>query len=722
MRYILLNISIALLGSTFLVQQASAQAAQAAPQSQTDNENKAENEKKPRLKPANSDVFELGRIVVHGGDGAEGGISGQAISQSIVTADDVRKTNRDTLDDALSIVPGVSTANAGGSRNERLIYVRGYDRFQVPLYIDGIRVYLPADNRLDYGRFLTPDLSEIQVQKGYASVLNGPGGMGGAINLVTRKPTKEFEGEIQNGIDIGNTGGLAAYTGVGSVGTRQENFYLQAAGAYRKSDGWFLSRNFEPTAVEDGGRRDFSDFQDWRINLKAGYTPNATDEYVISYTRQAGEKNAPYSVNEPIRISPTPPKLPNGLAYQRDWRWPAWNLSSLAFYSHTQIGDDSYVKTKAYYNTFYNLLSAYDDSHFNSQTQSRAFNSYYDDNAYGFSVEGGTDLIPMNSLKTAVHYRRDNHTNWDHNQPDVSSFVDPKQTKLEDTWSLALEDTFHATDTIDFVGGVSYDKNKLLRAEKYDSGTKKIFEHPLGGSDAVNWQAAAIYRPTDTAEFHASVSSRTRFPTLFERYSTRFGDALPNPDLKPERATNFELGWSDTVFDNAHLGAAVFYSNVQNVIQSIGVGNNKVQNQNVGDGRYYGFEIVGEWDVLPELTLGANYTYLKRQLVDPVRDNLEPVGTPLHNAYIYANWQPYENFTVSPGLQLSSSRWSTDRLENNFFETSGFALANLDFQYDFSDQVSANFGVRNLFDANYELADGFPEPGRTFFLTTRVVF
>jgi iron complex outermembrane receptor protein len=86
-------------------------------QSQGDNESKAENEKKPRLKPAKDDVFELGRIVVHGGDGAEGGISGQAISQSIVTADDVRKTNRDTLDDALSVVPGVSTANTGGSRN-----------------------------------------------------------------------------------------------------------------------------------------------------------------------------------------------------------------------------------------------------------------------------------------------------------------------------------------------------------------------------------------------------------------------------------------------------------------------------------------------------------------------------------------------------------------------------------------------------------------------------
>jgi len=48
--------------------------------------------------------------------------------------------------------------------------------------VDGGRIYLPADNRLDFARFLTADISEVQTQKGYASVLDGPGAMGGAIN------------------------------------------------------------------------------------------------------------------------------------------------------------------------------------------------------------------------------------------------------------------------------------------------------------------------------------------------------------------------------------------------------------------------------------------------------------------------------------------------------------------------------------------------------------
>src|SRR5262249_59436243 len=101
-------------------------------------------------------------------------------------------------DQAVKLIPGVSsTLDTNGRRNEHDIVVRGFGRQQVPLYVDGIQVYLPADNRLDFNRFLTQDVAEIEVQKGYVSVLDGPGGMGGAINLVTRKPTKALESEVR---------------------------------------------------------------------------------------------------------------------------------------------------------------------------------------------------------------------------------------------------------------------------------------------------------------------------------------------------------------------------------------------------------------------------------------------------------------------------------------------------------------------------------------------
>lgn len=720
MRRLLSTISLALLCGTALASGAHAQ-------DSVENEEKFKEQQAPKAERfAHSPVFQLGEIVVYGGsNGSSSDIGGQSVSQSTVTAADIHKTNRNTLDDALATTPGVEVSNTGGSRNERMIYVRGFDRWQVPLYIDGVRVYLPADNRLDYGRFLTPDLSEIQVQKGYASVLSGPGGMGGAINLVTRKPTKALEGELRTGVDLGNTGNLAAFTTAGWIGTKQENYYLQMSGSYRDSDGWFLPRGFSPVPVgaggpvEDGGRRDFTQMKDWRLNFKAGYTPNDTDEYVVSYTKQQGSKGAPYSIYEPVRgITPTP--LPTGMSYQRDWTWPVWDIGSLSFNSTTALGEASYVKSKVYYNTFDNVLSAYDNSFFEQQTQARSFDSYYKDHSAGFSLEGGTDLIEKNTLKTALHFRRDVHNERNDNAPDSADLhlLEPWQKTVQDTWSVAVEDTFHATDRLDLVGGVSYDRMSIGEAQEYKGG---LVEYPHSGGDAFNWQMAAIYRQSDASEFHASVSSRTRFPTLFELYSTRFGSAIANPDLKPERATNYEVGWAGRPAETLKAGGSLFYSDLTDMIQSVSLGD-LVQNQNVGDGHSYGAEIYGEWEALPVLTIGASYTYLKRHLDDPSRLNLKPVGTPEHSAYLYAEWTPYENLTISPNVVLYSSRWSTDRLENNFFKVKGFALANVNVNYKLNPNFEFDFGVRNIFDTEYQLAYGFPEPGRTFYLNSAIRF
>ncbi|MDH6234641.1 hypothetical protein M2281_005261 [Mesorhizobium soli] len=72
MRYIAMNILIELLASTILIQNVHAQ------DTEPQVEVKAEDAKKPQA--GNNDVFELGKITVHGGEGGEGGTSGLAVS------------------------------------------------------------------------------------------------------------------------------------------------------------------------------------------------------------------------------------------------------------------------------------------------------------------------------------------------------------------------------------------------------------------------------------------------------------------------------------------------------------------------------------------------------------------------------------------------------------------------------------------------------------------
>ncbi|WP_334148097.1 TonB-dependent receptor plug domain-containing protein [Hyphomicrobium sp.] len=542
------------------------------------------------------------------------------IGGTTITNEAMWTYNKQSLRDAVDIAPGVTSHSAGGRRNEGDIFVRGFDRFRVPLSIDGVRVYLPADNRLDMNRFLTPDLAEVQIQKGYVSVLNGPGGMGGAINLVSRKPTKEFEAEARSGVVMNGTlDDMNQWSSYAYAGTRQKGYYAQLSDTIVDQDQFNLSEDFKPATpsapfnpffpYEQGGDRDYSDFRDWRINAKIGLTPNATDEYSINFTTQSGEKNAPLHVAK------------EQLQTQRYWNWPYWDISSISWLSKTAIGEASYMKTNVYYNIFENRLSSFDvpsatREPYSSQTFPYTFDSDYEDFAYGGFVEMGTELIPMNSLKAAIHYRRDDHSERNFGRPDdpVNAFVEPWQSNVEDTWSFAVENTFHASKRLDFIAGASYDYQDVKKAEDFSGGV--VVQNEVTTADAWNYQGGAVYRFSDTGDVHATVSSRTRFATVFERYSTRFGYQVPNPDLAPERATNYELGATETLFRQARVSGAIFYADLKDAIQQAYIINNNGsvsgQLQNVS-GEHFGFEVSVDWDIAPGLRIGGNYTYLQRE-------------------------------------------------------------------------------------------------------------
>ncbi|MFV0361121.1 TonB-dependent receptor plug domain-containing protein [Tropicimonas sp.] len=665
-----------------------------------------------------TDAFELGTIYVDGNGEGQGGTT------TTVSGEQAMKAGRVTLDDTVGVLPGVSSISGGGSRNEREVFVRGFDRWHVPLSIDGIRIYLPADNRLDFGRFLTPDLAEIQIQKSYVSVLNGPGGMGGAINLVTRKPTEPFEGELQLGIEAGNSGDVTGRQGYIWLGTKQEFWYAQLSYMKRESDGFYLSDDFDAVPQENGKLRDDSDSEDSRLNVKLGYTPNATDEYVLSYTRQEGAKNAPYSVLLPI--SGKPDTYDPDLRDQRNWTWPEWDVSSLAFYSHTEL-PVGYLKTRFYYNTFDNTLSSWDDYHHNTQTSRRTFDSVYEDYSLGASAEYGVSL-GAHDLKTALHFRRDIHQSTQHSMPDLVSGTDPTEHSEEETIAVAVEDSWQISDAVRLVGGLSYSRAMVLEANRTrnDRGLPKV------ETEAVDWQLAAIWTPEMWGEFHASVSSRTSFPTLFHRYSTRFGTFEVNPDLDAERATNFEIGYRGDIGPVAVEGA-LFYSDVTDLIQSVyrytdSFGDEIWQQQNVGDGIYKGVELAANWAVNDRVDVYANYTYLDASISDPSINGLRVTDIPQHKFYLGADWQATDTLTLSPSIEAYGSRWSDPAVNSGdaenptYTKMSEFALANFAGTWQATPRIAVDFGVRNLLDHNYELVEGYPEPGRSFFLTSQVKF
>jgi iron complex outermembrane receptor protein len=631
-----------------------------------------------------------------------------------VTIEDVWKFNRNTLDEAIKLVPGVtSTLDGTGRRNERGIFVRGFNRWQVPLSIDGVRIYLPADNRLDFNRFLTQDLAEIEVKKGYVSVLDGPGAMGGAINLITRKPTEPFESELRVG---GGEGFEDAYLRIGSL---HDSFYVQGSASYLDRDYWNMSDDFVPaTAIEDGGERNSSDNRDTRGNFKIGFTPNDQDEYSLSYTAQTGEKGAPLNVYN------NPPNPANSF-----WRWPSWDIGNLYWLSVTRFGadDDVTLKTSLFNNTFENSLYAYDDATYTTQSLNGRFQSFYDDKGYGGSVEISLPVGERNTFGAAYHQRRDEHTEYNDNRPTNPTFrnIEPVQKTLEDTRSLAVEDTFAATADLDLVAGLSYEENDLKLAQEFNA-TAGLFEYPTGGSDATNVQGAAHWRYAEGRELRGVISSRTRFPTIFERFSTRFGTALPNPDLEPEHAVNYELGWSGKLNDGLDLSAALFYADIEDMLQTVvvsapGANPQITQTQNVGDGEFYGVELGVTSRLSDKWSTSANYTHLEREVTDPLQPGIEVTGAPDDAAFIAFIYEPSDRWSITPSLELASDRWS-EVTGGGYVRTGDYTLLNLQAQYRGGDLWEIAFGGTNLTDENFELANGYPEPGESLYLRLRLNF
>ena len=121
--------------------------------------------------------------------------------------------------------------------------------------------------------------------------------MGGAVNLISKKPTQPFEGSIGYGFSHGKSGGTATNKTDFNLGTKQELFYAQISGSFVEKQGLQLSHHYQQINPkgDDGGRAENSKQRDKKLSLKVAYTPNEHDEYALAFSTQKGTKAVSYT-------------------------------------------------------------------------------------------------------------------------------------------------------------------------------------------------------------------------------------------------------------------------------------------------------------------------------------------------------------------------------------------------------------------------------------------
>lgn len=697
---------------------------------------------------SNNNIFRLGEIAVSVVDDTT-----QVGSRTTVTAEEISAyTDSNTLEKALNLLPSVTETQVG-RRNEKSVSIRGFEMRQIAVMVDGVQSAMPYDYYPDLQTYTTGSLSEIQVSKGLSSVLAGPNTMGGIINMVTKRPEKEIEGNLTVTAKFGNSG---AYNGIltsGNVGTNQGNWYLQAGATYNDINRWSVSDNYKPTyntpgcrggacaglVNENGGFRDGSSSQAEAANIKLGFTPNETDEYVIAYNYSNMEYDIPVYAGESI-VNPGPAFQLTKPFYRS---YPYYKKQTIYSLTNTALGDTGYVKTRLFYDTFKNRMDGieYTNTDMTAIRNENGFPSLFNDYDFGGSVETGADLFKDNTTKIAFHYRKDVHRSKELGEEEWSRVAD-------DTYSVALENTWHANEKTDVIVGASYDWLRVSTVKNVEDHNDDLITDYRVNDNVLNPMAAVRYHYSDEGTVYAGVAQKSRFATQKSRFGTRTGNGtgIPNPDLKAEKAINYEIGVSDTI-GNVTFDAAAFYTDVRDTNLEVVVddgGDEYYQTQNFGKSRVYGLELASVIRMTDSFDLGLAYTYMEKELRSSIAkaEDLKPTNVPKHKLTVYGDWRVAEGLNIIPKVEAYSSRYSTlggnnmvnaaVRVHGKGIGTGigmqdgtkigGFATAGLKVKYQPFDALEISAGVDNIFDKNYQLAEGYPEEGRNYFLTLTTKF
>ncbi len=627
-------------------------------------------------------VFQLGEVEVFG--------SHITVAERLaehISINEFRSTGRRDVSEALSIFPGVVLQRIG-PRNEAGVRVRGFDLRHVPLYLDGIPVYVPYDGFVDLARFVTTDVSKITLAKGFSSLLYGPNAMAGAINIVSRVPQHRLEGSIKAGWR--SPGGREVSL---SLGTRKSRWFALADATFLDQTTFSLSSAFNPAPAENGGRRDNAARKDVKISAKAGFAPNPGTIYVLGYVYQQGEKgNPPYAGSaDGIRV--------------RYWQWPYWDKESVYLIADQVLGRGFQLRGRLFYDQFESALYSYDDDTYSSQKKPSSFQTFNDDNSFGGSLQLNKTTLAGHALGIATHLKLDRHSERDL-QENVGRYEDV-------TFSLSVEDDFSLPIGGQAVAGLMYSVRRTESAQRID--LEQVFPNTKNGSIEGH---VAIFQPmSESSYLFASVGSRSRFPTIKDRYSYRENRALPNPSLKPERALKIEIGFEGTLLPALRIRAALFHSHITDVIQTgeltePGTGLILAQLQNLARARHRGGEATLRFRAASWLSTEGSYSYVHlKNLSDP---SLLFTHTPSHALSVHLEAVPSDKLALRSWISYTSSRLA--RIEGTTLtELEGQLTVDAEAGYEVGQGIRLTGGVRNVLDSDYQIVAGYPEPGRSFF-------
>ena len=644
----------------------------------------------------------------------------EAASKNVIIIDknDLQEKGYTNLEQALQHQPSITVSPAANGQNQIDIRGQGLDASKsVKIFINGVPI---NPNDTGYGASRNGfalngtnpfnlvdinDIESIEVLPGGSSVLYGSGTRGGVVNIITKKPSKDYARVSLEGIAYEAKDRLNGKASVGGGVNIKDKVFLNANASYAYKNG-LRPNEYTKNAyaslqtyyqINDKHRLDFSANYSKSYQFFAGYNnkfSTASQEKSISQMK-AERYTTPTQATSNGMVEQD--LATASLKYIADFR-ESLQFNALAFYSFSDFlfpdiaGDPSSTSanitgTNSTHNT--GLFAKIKHT-----TKSNKLFVGLDNNVeISYANSGSSDKRGGLRYSGALYV--------------LDSFMPSQYFSL--TGGARGEVVYYDVDRTAVVGFSGFTNFITQTATQKDTKANYAFEltptfhYGENGNVYVKGEIGFISPSVAQIVNAVSQSATTK--------------ELRNANIKPEQYFTGEIGWRDEFRFSSFLVSA-YYTHSFNEIRYIY--QTAVRNfYNLGETQRFGFEFVGRQKLFGEIltlqeSINVNYSNVLKGRDNTASFNNNSTGAsdasqegkqipyvPLTKISLLANLQALKKGKHKLNVFYNNSYYGQS-VDNNYvvMNKGGYVLGDIGITYGYGG-FSISTGVRNLYDSFY---------------------
>ncbi len=592
-----------------------------------------------------------------------------------------------TVSEVLAAEAGIQVRDMGGLGAFSSVYLRGASSQHVNVYLDGILLNDLASGTVDLSRISVNQVDQIEIYRGSPPIQFGQSAIGGAINIRSKASARATTGEVVLGYGSFETQKISA------SGTWAVTPALSVNGSlgYQASDNdfEFLFDNRTPLNPRDDVVQKRQNNEVDMSNGLLGARYRLSDRYFVQFKGQHHRKHQslPDLFNSPLTDS----------ALDLEMSQLQWQLNDSAWRQGSYTANVFWGGEKLHY----------------FDRQGRIGFGTQDDvstsRTHGIEWTAVQNLSP-HQITLQWEWKKEQFRNRQ------NLHETPEQKFNRQTLSAGVQDDWTLFDQ-------AWAWQGAMRVQSiWDDGAQPV----EGGYQQVDEQEAFVtaqlgtrYDVLPEMAIKSNLSRAVRIPRLSEKFGDR-GLFIGNEELTEETAINLDVG-AQWHFADGQASMAFFQRWLSDAIvatyDSRGVG----QYQNISEAEVSGIELSADWQLLPWMGLGLRSTVQHTENTSNISDQK---GKQLAGHYAQAHAlrasADYAQFGVLAEYQLERGGYY-DSAESTAIPAKKLLNVGLTWQPP-GISGALEFSVRNALDNAYEAFNGYPSPGRHYFVAWRQTF